>query len=296
MASKEEKAARRAAQQSTTTGSTSEQPPEDTDSSEGKDSSEESTASTEESTAGATSGGENGAVDDASQSSAATNEGGPMSPVTELSGESAVFSAAPVTVNTGIMDSTVVSTAVTESPAPEVEAVLSASVAVPVSSNVADDQVVLNTLEERMTKIESSAGKVVLTNLQEYAVSMNALKPQSNDTIMRQQRKLWQTLSIALTLDGDVFLQVWAGILAGFAVGESGVFADENVFRGMEYIDLSTEQTKQFQRLLNLIRVTADPRSRAVSMRQVDMNKTLDGFSESAVNNLQAFYQPFLNS
>jgi hypothetical protein len=58
----------------------------------------------------------------------------------------------------------------------------------------------------------------------------------------------------------------------------------------METITLPERDRKSFQRLLNLIKQTSDGQSREAALRQIDLNKTLEFFSEESRQKVFAFY------
>lgn len=136
----------------------------------------------------------------------------------------------------------------------------------------------------------STVGKLVLSGIDTYIFNMMPGKPISDTAGIRNQIALFRTLSMMLSNVFEDFNLVYSEVLKKFHDGRNDVFHEINVFRFFESIPISATERKVFMSLLNLIKVTADPASRAISLKQVDMNKNLKYLTEEAKNKLLNFY------
>lgn len=138
----------------------------------------------------------------------------------------------------------------------------------------------------------SSQAQLVLSTVVEYVTTMHPKRPLEPAKMLRQQTGLYRALTTAINrLEAEEFTVVWGWLLQQFSLYRKGVFAERYVFRGFEDMPLPEVDRKAFQRLLNLIVLTADPKSRPVALRQVDMGKTLElGVTEPGRQRLHAFY------
>lgn len=134
--------------------------------------------------------------------------------------------------------------------------------------------------------------QLVLSTVVEYVTTMHPKRPVEPAKMLRQQTALYRALTTAINrLEAEEFTTVWGWLLQQFSLYRKGVFAERYVFRGFEDIALPESDRKAFQRLLNLIVLTADPKSRPIALRQVDMGKTLElGVTEPGRQRLHAFY------
>lgn len=122
----------------------------------------------------------------------------------------------------------------------------------------------------------SSAGRVILQNVLDYMQAMDPKKPVNADIGSRYQVSLYRAITRTINNLGDDFDLVFTAILRLFADNGSDVFAERFVFRFMDSVNLSSDEIKGYQRLLNLLINTADPKGRASGLKMTDFNKTLE--------------------
>jgi len=121
----------------------------------------------------------------------------------------------------------------------------------------------------------TTAGQIVITQLIQYINEMRPKKPNPVPTQVRFQVMLYRLLTNTINrLEGD-FNPVWSAILSVFHSQREGVFSERYVFRHQDNITLAKTEREAFLRLLNLIKVTADPRGRQAALKQVDHERTL---------------------
>jgi hypothetical protein len=149
----------------------------------------------------------------------------------------------------------------------------------------------IDALIEKAQAEASTYGKMVLEQLKGYIDSMAPKKLLSTADTVRWQVQLYRVLSNTVNrLDDDFFL-VWGTILKAFHSQKDGVFHESYVFRAMEHVTLSKEDQAAFQRLLNLVKLTASLQGRQAATRQVDFKKTLEfGVNEAGKQKLFNFY------
>lgn len=137
----------------------------------------------------------------------------------------------------------------------------------------------------------TTVGRMFLEQIEVYMTEMAPKKPQDIKSISRWQVMLYRTLtSIINKCDSDFFL-VWRAVLAAFHAQKDAVFHETAVFRGMQHIVLPPDDVKGFQRLLNLIKATAEPAARTAAIKQIDFGRSLEfGVTEAGRSKLLNFY------
>lgn len=104
----------------------------------------------------------------------------------------------------------------------------------------------------------------------------------------------WRVLRSMVETENDEFGLVFGTVLAMFNKhsDDEAVFGDRYLFRWTEQMNLERDGREAFFNLATLMRVTADPKSRALAVRtQIDITRALDkGFTEQARQRILAFY------
>lgn len=135
--------------------------------------------------------------------------------------------------------------------------------------------------------------KSVDDRLTEYVTKMApGVRITSNDGGF-QQRQLWQgVIQTLLKQRADVFLVGWAHFLKVVAENRAGVFSPAYMNRFREELTLTVTERRNFERMLHLAYVTAEQRTRVLSMKQLDMHQILSGLpSEDQRQKVTAFYE-----
>lgn len=145
--------------------------------------------------------------------------------------------------------------------------------------------------EQALAKVGSS-GQVLLQRLQQYVQDMGAGKIISEEAGARNQVALYRTLTgIINNLDGSDFQTAFGLVCKAFLLGKDGAFHETHVFRYTEHVALPPEDRKTFVRLLNLIKVMADPRGRSVAKRQINVQQSFgQAISEAGKQRVQAYF------
>lgn len=177
-------------------------------------------------------------------------------------------------------------------PAVQVQPVATAAVVTPTPVKPAAPTLPeIDAIIEKAKAEATTYGKMILDQLKAYIDNMAPKKLISTADTVRWQVQLYRVLSNSVNrLDDDFFL-VWGTILKAFHNQKDGVFHESYVFRAMEHVTLSKEDQAGFQRLLNLVKITANPQGRQAATRQVDFKKTLEfGVNEAGRQKLLNFY------
>lgn len=137
----------------------------------------------------------------------------------------------------------------------------------------------------------NAIGLRVLVILNEYAVQMAPRRPVTDAKVIEQQKLLYEALQKTINDSGDDFFKLMKTVLAFFEEHKNGVFHETRVFRGFDNITLSSEDRVAFQRLLNLFKLVANPQSRKLALKQVDLVASLQyGLTEHGRNRMMSFF------
>ena len=134
--------------------------------------------------------------------------------------------------------------------------------------------------------------RAVQDRLAEYVLKMAPARPISQADGSFQQTQLWRgVINFLLNLDDQTFQVGWAYFLSVVLEHRNGCFGPGYVNRFREGMQLTIEERRNFERLIHLAYVTADPRTRVLSMKQLNMNQILARLpTETLRQKLIAFY------
>lgn len=188
--------------------------------------------------------------------------------------------------------------------APVVESAVAAAAAIAapaavepvVAEAVPTVAVELSAFQKKMAEISAQGTPEqsgLIAKLNTYVEDMKPGKPMTGDTGVVKQHQLWRTIfSTIENAPVDQFKSLWSIILAFFHEHASGAFHESYVYRFSEHWKHSKMELDGFQRIINLIKVSADPKTRNATTKQVDLDKTLaQPFSEEGRNRLIGFYK-----
>lgn len=189
---------------------------------------------------------------------------------------------------------------VQESPQPVVNDAVAAAVAV---TSITPPEVVDTPAQPELTAFQKKLAEVLakgtveqvslITKLNAYIEEMKPGKPMSGDQGVIFQHQLWRTIFTTVeNSPADQFKNLWSIILAFFHEYADGVFHESYVYRFSESWKFSKIELDGFQRIINLLKVSANPKTRGETTKQVDLDKTLSlPFSEEGRNRLLNFYK-----
>lgn len=137
----------------------------------------------------------------------------------------------------------------------------------------------------------TTAERGLINTLEDYISKMSPGRPVTPDEGSRHQYGLWSALSTIINHNHKEFQTLWNLVLAYFNEYRNGVFADRYVFRFPEAWSKSASDLDTFQRMLNLVSLTSDPKTRTAGLKQVDMHRLLaKGISDQGRQNILRFY------
>lgn len=151
----------------------------------------------------------------------------------------------------------------------------------------------LSDIVAQIKKSGTIAQKSLVTSIEAYMTNMAPGKPVKTDDGAKYQYQLWKTIqNLAHNAPVEEFKSLWNLLLMFVNQHKQGVFHDRYLFRFSEYWVHSIEELNGFQRILNLINLTCDPATRALGLRQINMDATLtDGFTDEARQRILSFYR-----
>ena len=154
----------------------------------------------------------------------------------------------------------------------------------------------VTSFEDKIRRIKTFgtlAEKTLVEQLETYAKQMAPGLPVQGDVGARIQYGFLRTLMSVIDNGGEEFNNLWNIVLSYFFEHRKGVFDDYYVFRFAEYWTKTQEELNCFHRVLNLIMLSCDPKTRGQNVaKQVDFQRTLSqGFSDRARQNVLRFYQ-----
>lgn len=135
----------------------------------------------------------------------------------------------------------------------------------------------------------SVTAKSISAELATYVDIMAPRKPLQDTTVVQQQRNLFRQINIALD-SGDEFSDLWNVLLMYFReYGKSGALSPAYLNRGLNHLKMEA-LSDRFARITDLLSQTADPATRPIRLKAIDLSKSTFGFSDGVVNKLTAFY------
>lgn len=146
----------------------------------------------------------------------------------------------------------------------------------------------INDLKENGT----IAQKNLIAALDKYLEDLKPRKPVANNKGADTQYLFWKTLwSVIEHSAQEEFKSLWTIVLAYFDKFKNDAFNERYVYRFAEYWNANVDELTAFQRLLNLIHLTADPKQRNLGLKQVNVDKSLELiFSEQGRQKVLSFY------
>jgi hypothetical protein len=132
---------------------------------------------------------------------------------------------------------------------------------------------------------------VLVETLDNYVTRMAPGVPITEVAGAKEQYSLWKAIKTVVEGKPQDFKQLWNIILAYFNEYENSTLHDKYVFRFSSSLNMEKSEIDAFYRILNLIKLTANPGNRASGLKQLSLNKTLEiGFSEEGKQRILSFY------
>ena len=114
-----------------------------------------------------------------------------------------------------------------------------------------------------------------------------AVDPRSGGQL---QMVLWTNIRQILKQPPEIFTPMYTELLQRFHLHRNGCFSKRYVFRFMEHTTLKGNDRRNFERVVNLLQMTAAPKSRNLVARQMDLGRILKDFPDPSVIEKLSFY------
>lgn len=117
-----------------------------------------------------------------------------------------------------------------------------------------------------------------------YLAEMTPGKPLEAERGMEMQLQLWKAIKDALKKEGSEFVAHYSTLLQTVhAHRRTGAFNERYVYRYFQNLRMPAAERRNFERMLNLMLTTADPSTRRLALRQINLPTTLSGFEDEGV-------------
>lgn len=219
----------------------------------------------------------------------------------EIIGETDVSQAPAEPEQTNVQEEQPEETVEEEQPpvqAPVVQETTSAPVVEEVKPPVVEDVAPKATVQEEIKEAISAnhvdqATSALIHALDTYMTKMAPGVPMDDKTGAANQWGLWKTIHnvIERSTSEESFKKCWFILLKYFAIEGKTAFSDRYVFRFAPHWTQSTDDLDLFQRILNLLILTANHETRSEKVKEVSLERTFEkGLSEEGRNRLIGFY------
>lgn len=160
------------------------------------------------------------------------------------------------------------------------------------NKNPETDEAPQQTLTEALKPtVEEMRREALKVKIERYIDLMKPGRPVTPEEGGIQQWVLLNTVREILSQEGSDFTNNFAMLLNYIHENRRGVFAETHVYRYLTHPRLSGEDGRIFQRLMNLFLATADPRTRYLGLKQVNLATTVRGLTGDQGDKLRDFYE-----
>lgn len=137
----------------------------------------------------------------------------------------------------------------------------------------------------------SLSSKISLNMIMDYITDMAPLKPVDPVQGARHQVSLYRAITSIINNSQEDFGTAFSTLLKIAHQHRDGVFHPTRLFRFPEHIPLAPKEIDAFHRLLNMVKLTADPQSRVLALKQIDMQATTEHvITDHGKNRIMAFF------
>lgn len=150
----------------------------------------------------------------------------------------------------------------------------------------------LQTLVAEMRATGTPAQKALISSFDDYAVKMAPGQVMDHDKGAKYQYAFWKAIQnvIEHAPDGE-FNKLWNVLLALAESHKDGVFGERYIMRFANAWHQSEVELASYQRIINLIKLTANAAERSKNLRNVDITRTLElTFTERGRTRIANFY------
>jgi len=135
-----------------------------------------------------------------------------------------------------------------------------------------------------MKKSNKSQTEIMVEDsLSRYIDQMQPGQMHEKENGAKIQIQLFRTIQTILRSKGPSFNQLYSHLLETVRNNKDGVFNTRYLWRYFDSLPLSDTEKKNFERILNLIVITSDNENRQNTLKEININFTLDGFNDSDI-------------
>lgn len=150
-----------------------------------------------------------------------------------------------------------------------------AIVVVEASQPVAADAALQDGLANILKDVPA-AHQIDINRILMYIERMAPKRPIDTKSGVTEQVALYRSLQNIINRQETYFTQLFSAVLYLFKTEAKGALGDKYRMRFMDNITLHAGDRKAFQHLTQVLAILADPKSRDLGLRQVDMSKALE--------------------
>jgi hypothetical protein len=140
---------------------------------------------------------------------------------------------------------------------------------------------------------ESKVARALLSAMEDYSSKMAPRLPVTGDAGARIQHSFWKNIVTAIrSSEHGEFPKIWNLLLRYIHnAGEKSAFGDRYVYRFAEYWQYNQTELDAYQRILNLVKTTANSETRQAKLKEVDLVRSLSlYFTEEDRQRIIQFY------
>lgn len=142
------------------------------------------------------------------------------------------------------------------------------------------------------TPIDDEGVEIVDEQLQEYMSRMYPGRSHQGNEGATLQVKLYRTIQMVLRMEGRRFISAFKLLLNTVNDNRDTVFHERYAYRYFDSLTLTNPERRNFERILNLLMTTCDPKTRSKAVQQVDVDLTMEGFRNPEMHQrVVEFYQ-----
>lgn len=112
-----------------------------------------------------------------------------------------------------------------------------------------------------------------------YEEAMKPGKPVEVDVGARMQYMLWTALRVAMRQTDMAFVETFKALLAWVLANRQGCCHERYINRFLDSSVIKPEDRRGFSRIMRLLTATADPRTRKLALRQINMTAATSAFT-----------------
>lgn len=132
----------------------------------------------------------------------------------------------------------------------------------------------------------------VVNTLETYIVEMAPGKPHSGNQGVSNQLGLYNVIKTILRQKGPEFNTNFNELLKVVNKFRNQHFHEKNAFRYWGRLEISDRERQSFENMLSLLLTTSEPSTRAITIKQVDLNEITKKLKDSDVHQkLEGFYK-----